>query len=53
MSNDLDADIDDISTAGQRRYKLVDLIAQCDLEAPVSDELKAWEQMPPVGGEQT
>ena len=33
------------------RHKLADLIAQCDLRAPLSDEDKEWLQAPPVGRE--
>ena len=34
-----------------RRYKLEDLIAQCDLNAPLTDEDRAWLDAPPVGRE--
>lgn len=33
------------------RYKLSDLIAQCDLTAPRPAELDAWNAMPAVGRE--
>ncbi|HBN9859024.1 TPA: AbrB/MazE/SpoVT family DNA-binding domain-containing protein [Pseudomonas aeruginosa] len=32
-------------------YKLVDLMAQCDLNAPEPVELAAWNAMQPVGRE--
>lgn len=35
----------------RERHKLADLIAQCDLSAPLSDEDKEWLQAPPVGRE--
>ncbi|MBV4534502.1 MULTISPECIES: AbrB/MazE/SpoVT family DNA-binding domain-containing protein [Pseudomonas] len=33
------------------RYKLEELMAQCDLEAPETEELAAWNAMRPVGKE--
>lgn len=33
------------------RYRLADLMAQCDLSAQESTELAAWDAMPPVGRE--
>lgn len=33
------------------RYKLADLIAQCDLSAPANPEAAEWENMRPVGRE--
>ena len=33
------------------RYTLTELLAQCDPEAPVSDEIQAWIDAPPVGRE--
>ncbi len=33
------------------RYRIEDLVAQCDLNAPMSDEDKAWIDMPSVGRE--
>lgn len=32
-------------------YRLADLMAQCDLDAPEPAELAAWESMGPVGRE--
>ncbi|MEE4461179.1 PbsX family transcriptional regulator, partial [Azotobacter chroococcum] len=32
-------------------YKLADLMAQCDLNAPEPAELAAWNSMQPVGRE--
>jgi antitoxin ChpS len=34
-----------------RKYKLSDLIAQCDLKAAPPVDMVAWERMPQVGGE--
>lgn len=36
----------------RRPYELAELLAQCDLGAPVPEELRDWEQMAPVGLEQ-
>ena len=33
------------------RYSLAELVAQCDLDAPVSEEARAWDEAPAVGGE--
>lgn len=33
------------------RYKLEDLLAQCDMNAPLTDEDRAWLGAPPVGRE--
>lgn len=33
------------------RYQLADLMAQCNLNAPESPELAAWNSMPAVGRE--
>jgi antitoxin ChpS len=33
------------------RYTLDELLAQCDAEAPVSDEDRSWIDLPPVGRE--
>lgn len=33
------------------RYKLADLMAQCDLNAPEPADLAAWNSMQPVGRE--
>ena len=37
----------------RKRYNLTDLVAQCNSAAPISDELKDWDQAPSVGLEQT
>jgi predicted nucleotidyltransferase len=36
----------------RKPYSLQELVAQCDLSAPVPTELQAWEQASPVGFEQ-
>jgi hypothetical protein len=36
---------------GKPRYSLSELIAQCDPDAPLSDEDRAWLDAPPVGRE--
>ena len=36
----------------KRSYKLSELVAQCDPEAPKPSELQAWEEITPVGLEQ-
>jgi hypothetical protein len=33
------------------RYKLADLLAQCDSSAPVSADAKAWDSAEPIGRE--
>lgn len=33
------------------RYRLAELIGQCDLSAPLTDNDRAWFDDPPVGGE--
>ncbi|MFM8844966.1 MAG: AbrB/MazE/SpoVT family DNA-binding domain-containing protein [Gammaproteobacteria bacterium] len=33
------------------RYRLVDLIAQCDPTASKPEDLRLWESLKPVGGE--
>ena len=35
----------------KRRYTVEELMAKCDLNAPFTDEEKAWSEMPPVGTE--
>jgi antitoxin ChpS len=35
----------------RRKYTLQELIDQCDPNAPVSDEDRAWDEMKPVGRE--
>jgi len=37
----------------KKRYSLGDLLAQCDPNAPLSSEMKAWDQITPVGKEIT
>ena len=37
--------------APNRRYRLADLIAQCDSSAALSDEDAQWVQVPPAGRE--
>ncbi len=33
----------------KKRYSLADLMAECELNAPIPAVLKEWEQMTPVG----
>ncbi len=33
------------------RYSLAELVAQCDPDAPISDEEREWMEMEPVGEE--
>lgn len=40
-----------IMTPARRRYTLDELLAQCDPQAPVSEEDRAWLDAPKVGGE--
>ncbi len=35
----------------RRKYKLQDLVAQCDTNAPLAEDLLAWETAPAVGEE--
>jgi antitoxin ChpS len=35
----------------RRKYKLADLIAQCDLNAAAPADLRVWDKTAPVGGE--
>lgn len=37
--------------AGKRKYSAAELNAQCNLKAPMPDDLVAWEQMLPIGNE--
>lgn len=37
--------------SAKRRYTLDELMGQCELEAPMSDETRAWLDDPPVGRE--
>lgn len=38
-------------TAAKPKYSLSDLVAQCNSNAPLPEDLSAWEQMQPVGAE--
>jgi len=40
-----------ITLMAKRRYKLADLIAQCDLNAPPPVDLEPWNRARPVGRE--
>lgn len=33
------------------RYSLAELVAQCDADAAISEEARAWDEAPAVGGE--
>ena len=33
----------------KKSYSLIDLVAQCDPDAPIPDTLREWERMVPVG----
>lgn len=33
------------------RYSLAELVAQCDADAPMSKEARAWDETEPMGGE--
>ena len=35
----------------KKRYSLEELMAQCDLDAPISDDISDWDAMPFVGEE--
>jgi antitoxin ChpS len=37
--------------AARRRFSLAELVAQCDPDAPLSDEDRAWLDKPAVGRE--
>lgn len=37
--------------AARKKYKLADLLAKCDPDAPMPQEVKDWENMPAVGNE--
>lgn len=41
-----------ITLRPKRRYTLADLVAQCDVNAPIPDDVRAWEAAPPVGSEE-
>lgn len=47
----LDAALAAVEAPKRPRYKLADLMAQCDPNAPMPDDLVAWERMPDVGKE--
>jgi len=54
IGDTLDASVDNgvlRLAPAQRRYKLAELIAQCDLKAPRSKESQEWLNMRPVGNE--
>ncbi len=38
-------------TPARRKYSLVDLVAQCDVNAPIPADLEAWAEAKPVGRE--
>jgi antitoxin ChpS len=38
-------------TPARRAYSLMELIAQCDPNAPVPEDLAAWRELHPVGRE--
>jgi antitoxin ChpS len=38
-------------TPARRTYVLADLVAQCDTAAPIPEDLAAWNNLKPVGGE--
>ena len=40
-----------IVLARKRKYRLADLVAQCDLKAPPPADLAQWESTKPVGRE--
>lgn len=42
----------DPSVRERPHYRLEDLLAQCDLEAPLSEEDRAWLDMPRIGNEE-
>lgn len=39
------------SSVGHKRYKLVDLLRQCDFDLPESPEIVLWRDAPAVGAE--
>ena len=41
----------EIVLARKRKYRLADLIAQCDPKAPAPKDLEAWDSTAPVGRE--
>jgi antitoxin ChpS len=40
-----------LTPAVKQRYTLHELLAKCDPNAPVPEDLKAWNEMAPVGRE--
>lgn len=40
-----------LKPAAKKRYTVAELVAQCDLTAPVPADMAAWERMEPVGKE--
>ena len=40
-----------LTPAPKTRYALSELMAQCDPKAPLSDDMKEWDLMVPVGKE--
>lgn len=47
----MEHEIEKNTDAKRPKYKLSELVAECDLNAPVPDELRHWEAMEPVGRE--
>lgn len=45
------AGMDSVSREREGKYRLADLMAQCDSSAPLSDEDRAWLDSPTVGRE--
>lgn len=37
--------------AAKPKYSLSDLVTQCNSNAPLTDDLTAWDQMKPIGSE--
>ncbi len=40
-----------VISAAKPKYQLADLIAKCDLSAPMPEELERWDRVRPVGNE--
>ena len=38
-----------LKTSERQRYRLADLLAQCDLTAPEMEEINSWNRMPATG----
>ena len=52
LTLDVSAEVMTLKPAkAKRHYRLVDLMAQCDLSAPEPADLAAWNAMQPVGRE--